>query len=202
MKKYAILFLLLTGCATTGKGFEVDVNNAFPHNEVQKIAIVAFETSLKKKGNTGYLVKSVSLGKAGKAKTIFTDIMARELRKWERFAILEGKALGEELKLKDLREEDFLHTENYSSLGRSIGVDAIVVGEIEEYGFSYITLPAGRLVVTQTSIVTFKVKCIDVITNKTIWTVDIKGTSKEDGERTLASKLITEAIKTLKEKLN
>ena len=195
MKKYAILFLLLTGCVTT----EVNVNNAFPHNEVQKIAIVTFETFPNGKGTTGHILKSVSVEKA---KTIFTGIMARELRKWERFAISEGKALEEELELKNLREEDFLHTGNYSSLGRSIGVDAIVVGEIEKYGFSYITLPAGRLVLTQASVVSFKVKCIDVTTNETIWTVNIKGTSKKDSERVLASELITKAIKTLKAKLN
>jgi len=199
MKKYAILLLLLTGCAATGKSLEVNVNNAFPHNEVQKIAIVIFETSLEKKGTTGHIFKSVSLGKA---KTIFRDIMARELRKWERFAILEGETLKEELELKNLREEDFLHTGNYPSLGRSIGVDAIVVGEIEKYGFSYIGLPAGRLILTQTFVISFKVECIDVITNETIWSVNIEGTSKKDIERVLASELITEAIKTLKAKLN
>mgnify|MGYP000070689912 CR=1 FL=1 len=199
MKKYAILFLLLTGCATIGRNLEVDVNNAFPHNEVQKIAIVTFETSLKEEGTTGHIFKSVSVGKV---KPIFTDMMARELRKWERFAILEGKTLEKELELKNLSKEDFLKTENYSRLGRSIGVDAIVVGEVERYGFSYITLPAGRLILAQTFVVSFKVKCMDVITNETIWAVDIKGTSKEDGERVLASALITEAIKTLKAKLN
>jgi hypothetical protein len=199
MKKYAILFLLLTGCAAIGKSLEVNVNNAFPHNEVQKIAIVTFETSLKEEGTTGRVFKSVSVGRV---KTIFTGIMARELRRWERFAILEGKTLEEELELKNLRKEDFLHTENYSRLGRSIGVDAIVVGEIEKYGFSYLTMPAGRLVLSQTFVISFKVKCIDVITNETIWTVNIKGTSKEDGERALASALITEAINTLKAKLN
>lgn len=199
MKKYAILFLLLTGCAAIGKSLEVNVNNDFPHNEVQKIAIVTFETSLKEEGTTGHIYKSVSVGKV---KTIFTGIMARELRRWERFAILEGKTLEEELELKNLRKEDFLHTENYSRLGRSIGVDAIVVGEIERYGFSYMTLPAGRLLLSQTFVISFKVKCIDVITNETIWTLDIKGTSKEDGERALASALITEAINTLKAKLN
>lgn len=199
MNKYAILFLLLTGCAVTGKSLEVNVNNAFPHNEVQKIAIVIFETSLKKEGTTGHIFKSVSLGKA---KTIFRDIMAGELRKWERFAILEGETLKEELELKNLREEDFLHTGNYSSLGRSIGVDAIVVGEIEKYGFSYMKLPVGRLILTQTFVISFKVKCIDVITNETIWSVNIEGTSKKDIERVLASELITEAIKTLKAELN
>jgi hypothetical protein len=199
MKKYAILFLLLTGCAAIGKNFEVNVNNDFPHNEVQKIAIVTFETSLKEEGTTGYVFKSVSVEKV---KTIFTGIMARELRKWERFAILEGKALEEELELKNLRKEDYLHTENYSRLGRSIGVDAIVVGKIERYGYSYVKVPVSRVILTQTFVISFKVKCIDVITNKTIWTLDIKGTSKEDNERDLASKLITEAINTLKAKLN
>ena len=199
MKKYAILFLFLTGCAAIGKNLEVNVNNDFPHNEVQKIAIVTFETSLKEEGTTGYIFKSVSVEKV---KTIFTDIIARELRRWERFAILEGKTLEEELELKNLRKEDFLLTENYSRLGRSIGVDAIVVGEIERYGYSYIKLPRFRPIVAHTFVVSFKAKCIDVITNETVWTLDIKGTSKEDSERVLVSKLITEAINTLKAKLN
>jgi hypothetical protein len=199
MKKYAILFLFLTGCAAIGKNLEVNVNNDFPHNEVQKIAIVTFETSLKEEGTTGYIFKSVSVEKV---KTIFTGIIARELRRWERFAILEGKTLEEELELKNLRKEDFLLTENYSRLGRSIGVDAIVVGEIERYGYSYIKMPYYRPIVAHAFVISFKAKCIDVITNETIWTLDINETSKEDGERVLASMLITEAINTLKAKLN
>ena len=96
MKKYTILFLflLLSGCATISKNLEVDVNDDFPHNEVQKIAIVTFETSLEKEGTTGLIFKSSSVEKV---KTVFTGIMARELRRWERFAILEGKTLEEEL---------------------------------------------------------------------------------------------------------
>lgn len=199
MKKYTILFLFLAGCATIGKNLEVDVNDDFPHNEVQKIAIVAFETSLEEEGTTGYIFKSSSVEKV---KNVFTGIMARELRKWERFAILEGRALEKELILKNLKEEDFLHTENYSRLGRSLGVDAIIVGEVERYGYSYIKVPLSRVILTQTFAVSFKVKCIDVITNETIWTADIEGTSKEDGERVIASALITEAINTLKAKLN
>ena len=198
MKRYAILFLFLSGCATISKNLEVDVNNDFPHNEVQKIAIVTFETSLKKEGTTGLIFKSSSVEKV---KTVFTGIMARELRRWERFAILEGKTLEEELESKNLSEEDFLHTENYSRLGRSIGVDAIVVGEVERYGYSYTKVPFSRVILSQTFVVSFKVKCIDVITNETIWTADIKGTSKEDGERVMASVLIAEAINTLKAKL-
>ena len=200
MKRYTILFLflLLSGCATISKNLEVDVNNDFPHNEVQKIAIVTFETSLKKEGTTGLIFKSSSVEKV---KTVFTGIMARELRRWERFAILEGKTLEEELESKNLSEEDFLKTENYSRLGRSIGVDAIVVGEVERYGYSYTKVPFSRVILSQTFVVSFKVKCIDVITNETIWTADIKGTSKEDGERVMASVLIAEAINTLKAKL-
>ena len=200
MKKYTILFLflLLSGCATISKNLEVDVNNDFPHNEVQKIAIVTFETSLEKEGTTGLIFKSSSVEKV---KTVFTGIMARELRRWERFAILEGKTLEKELESKNFSEEDFLLTENYSRLGRSIGVDAIVVGEVERYGYSYIKMPYFRPIVAHAFVVSFKVKCIDVITNETIWTADIKGTSKEDGERVLASVLIAEAINTLKAKL-
>ena len=199
MKKYAILFLLLSSCAITENIPEIEINESFPHNEIQKIAVIMFETPVYEKKGTKLISKTSIAPDAGE---ILANMTARELAKWGKYVVVSRKALEEELELKNLREEDFLHTENYSSLGRSLGVDAIVVGEIEKCGFSYITLPAGRLFLTQTSVVSFKVKCIDVITNETIWTVNIKGSSKKDSERVLASELITKAIKTLKAKLN
>jgi curli biogenesis system outer membrane secretion channel CsgG len=199
MKKYAILFLLLSSCVIIENISETEINESFPHNEIQKIAVIMFEIPIDDKGNSRHNSKSIIGPNAG---AILADITASELMKWGKYVVVGRKALEEEMELKNLREEDFLHTGNYSSLGRSIGVDAIVVGEIEKYGFSYMGLPAGRLVLTQTSVVSFKVKCIDVTTNETIWSVNIKGTSKKDSESVLASELITEAIKTLKTKLN
>jgi hypothetical protein len=43
---------------------------------------------------------------------------------------------------------------------------------------------------------------VDVTTNETIWAVKIKGSSTEDNERVLSSKLIAETFETLKTKLN
>ena len=198
MKKYAILFLLLTSCVVIENISETEINESFPHNEIQKIAVIMFETPVDDKGNSRHNSKSIIGPNAG---AVLADMTASELMKWGKYVVVDRKALEEELELKNLREEDFLHTGNYSSLGRSIGVDAIVVGEIEKYGFSYIVLPAGRLILTQTSVASFKVKCIDVTTNETIWTFNIKGTSKKDSEKVLASELITKAIQKLETKL-
>jgi hypothetical protein len=194
MKKYAILFLLLSSCVIIENISETEINESFPHNEIQKIAVIMFETPVDEKKGTKTSI-------APDAGAILANMTARELAKWGKYVVVNRKALEEELELKNLREEDFLHTGNYSSLGRSLGVDAVVVGKVDEFGFSYKSL-SSWLVVSLVTKVSFTAKCIDITTNETIWTVNIKGTSKKDSERVLASELITKAIKTLKAKLN
>ncbi len=194
MKKYAILFLLLSSCVIIENISETEINESFPHNEIQKIAVIMFETPVDEKKGTKTSI-------ATDAGAILANMTARELAKWGKYVVVNRKALEEELELKNLREEDFLHTGNYSSLGRSLGVDAVVVGKVDDFGFSYKSLSFG-LVVSLVTKVSFTAKCIDITTNETIWTVNIKGTSKKDSERVLASELITKAIKTLKAKLN
>ncbi len=197
MKKYAVLFLLLSGCVIIESVSEVTVNKDFPHNEVQKIAIIMFETPIEDKGNTKHNSKSAIGPNAG---VILAGITASELIKWGKYVVVDRKEMEEDLKLKNLREEDFLQTENYLSLGKSLGVDAVVVGKVEDFGFSYKSLPSG-LVLSLVTKVTFTARCIDITTNETVWAVNIKGTSKKDDERVLASELITKAIETLKTKL-
>jgi hypothetical protein len=198
MKKYAILFLLLSSCVIIENISETEINEGFPHNEIQKIAVIMFETPVDDKGNSRHNSKSIIGPNAG---AILADLTASELMKWGKYVVVDRKALEEELELKNLREEDFLHTGNYSSLGRSLGVDAVVVGKVDDFGLSYKSLSSG-LVLSIVTKVSFTASCIDITTNETIWTVNIKGTSKKDSERVLASELITKAIKTLKAKLN
>lgn len=197
MKKYAVLFLLLSGCVTIGSVSEVTVNKDFPHNEVQKIAVIMFETPIEDKGNAGHNSKSAMGPNAG---AILAGMTASELIKWGKYAVVDRKELEEDLKLKNLGEEDFLQKGNYSSIGKSLGVDAVVVGKVEDFGFSYKSLPSG-LVLSLVTKVTFTAMCIDITTNETVWAINIKGTSKKDSERVLASELITKAIETLKTKL-
>jgi len=198
MKKYAILFLLLSSCVTIENISETEIDESFPHNEIQKIAVIMFETPIDDKGDSRHNSKSIIGPNAG---AILADMTASELMKWGKYVVLDRKALEEELELKNLREEDFLHTGNYSSLGRSLGIDAVVVGKVDDFGLSYKSLSSG-FVVSLVTKVSFTARCIDITTNETIWTVNIKGTSKKDSEKVLASELITKAIKTLKAKLN
>lgn len=196
MKKYAILFLLLSSCVIIENISETEINESFPHNEIQKIAVIMFEIPIDDKGNSRHNSKSIIGPNAG---AILADITASELMKWGKYVVVGRKAL-EELELRNLREEDFLHTGNYSRLGRSVGVDAVVVGKVDDFGFSYKSL--SGLVMPLVTKVSFTAKCIDITTNETIWTINIRGTSKKNSERVLASELITKAINTLKAKLN
>ena len=196
MKKYAVLFLLFSGCATIGTVSEVNLNKDFPHHEIQKIAVLILETSWqdqdKEKASFG-LSNTIASPDAG---TILADIIARELVNWGRYVVLDRRALEEELELINLNEENILHSEDYLSLGKSLGVDAVVIGKVEKFGISYRSIPP-RVVISLTTKVSFLARCIDVTTNEVIWSIKIDGTSKEDNEKSLASKLVTKTVKLL-----
>ncbi len=200
MKKYTVLLLLLSGCATIGIVSEVNINRDFPHHEIQRIAVLIFETSWqdqdKEETNSGFS-KTIVSPDAG---TVLADIIARELAKWGRYVVLDRSTLEKELKLVNLSEGDTLHSEDYLSLGKSIGVDAVVTGKVERFGVSYRSL-SRRLVVSVKARVSFLARCIDVTTNEAVWSIKIDGASKDDNERSLASKLIAKAVRTLKEEI-
>lgn len=199
MKKYVLAFLLLSSCAAINRVSEVDINENFPHDEIQKIAVIMFEIAEdEKKG--GWAISKTSISPdAGK---ILASMTARELTKWGRYIVVDRKTLERELKLRNLKEEDFLHTQNYLDLGTQLGVDAVIVGNIEGFGISYKPKSTGLSLSPLVTKVSFAVRCVDVTTNETIWTVKIKGSSTEDNERVLSSRLIAETFETLKTKLN
>ncbi len=194
MKKFAVLFLLLSSCATINKVSEVNVNNNFPHDEIQKVAVIMFEV-LDKEDKFGS--KTVTLKGAG---ATLADITAVELEKWGKYVVVNRKALKESLKSKNLREKDFLKTGNYLNLGKSLGVDAIIIGKVEKYGISYSAI-TSKIIVSLVTKISFTVSCIDVTTNETIWAIKIVGGSTKDDEKILASKLLVKAINTLNSKL-
>ncbi len=199
MKKYALLFLLLSSCAAVGMVSKVDINENFPHDEIQRIAVIMFETPVdKKKGNI--LAPKTSIDP--NAGAILSSMTARELAKWGTYVVINRKAVEEELKFKKLKEEDLLHTQSYLNLGKQLGVDAIVVGKIERFGVSYRAMSSGLFISPITTKVSFTVRCVDVISNETIWSAKINGNSVMDNERALASKLISETFEKLKAKLN
>ncbi|MBT3880181.1 MAG: hypothetical protein HON76_20235 [Candidatus Scalindua sp.] len=199
MKRYVLVFLLLSSCAAINQVSEVDINENFPHDEIQKIAVIMFEIPKEeKKGSWAISKTSISPD----AEEILPSMTARELAKWGRYIVVDRKTLKRELKLKKLREEDFLHTQNYLNLGTQIGVDAVIVGSIEGFGISYKPKATGLFISPLVTKVSFAIRCVDVTTNETIWAVKIKGSSTEDNERVLSSKLIAETFETLKAKLN
>jgi len=158
-----------------------------------------FEVPVDEKKSAMFSSKTSIAPGAGAILAIMT---ARELEKWGKYVVVNRQAVEEELKLKDLKEEDFLHTQNYLNLGKQLGVDAVIVGRIEGFGVSYKPKSTGMFLSPLITKVSFTARCVDVTTNETIWTVKIKGSSTKDNERALSSKLISETFATLKTKLN
>jgi len=199
MKKYVLVFLLLASCAAINKVSDVDINEDFPHDEIQKIAVIMFETPVDEKKRIWFTSKTSIAPDAG---TILASITARELAKLGKYVVVNRKAVEEDLKSKNLKVEDFLQTQNYMDLGKQLGVDAVVVGKVEGFGVSYKPKSTGMFLSPLVTKVLFTVRCVDVTSDETIWAVNIKGSSVTDNERVLSSKLISEAFETLKTKLN
>jgi len=202
MKKYAILFLLLSSCSSVNMFSEVDVNKNFPHDEIQKIAVIMFEMPVDEKKDSILSTLSAKTTIDADAGAILASLTARELEKWGKYLVVNRKAVEEELRLKKLKKEDLLHAQNYLNLGKQLGADAIVVGKIESFGVSYRAMSSGMFIPPIVTKVSFIVRCVDVTTNETIWTVKIKGNSAVDNERALASKLIIDSFEKLRTKLN
>lgn len=201
MKNCIALFiiLILTGCTVIEKIHDVNVDNDFPHQDIQKIVVVAFKVDSQDKDKTAHsFSKSIVSLNAG---TTLSGIVARELTKWGRYVVLDTNAFREGLRLMDLKEEDVLRNENFLELGMSLGIDAVVIGNIEEFGVSHRAL-FHTLVDPLTANVSLLVKCIDVVTNKEVWSFEVVGSSTEDDERILASSLIKSAVKKLKEEIH
>ena len=202
MKKYVILFLLLSSCSSVNMFSEVDVNKNFPHDEIQKIAVIMFEMPVDEKKDSILSTLSAKTTIDADAGAILASLTARELEKWGKYLVINRKAVEEELKLKRLKKEDLLHAQNYLNLGKQLGADAIVVGKIESFGVSYRALSSGVFIAPIVTKISFIVRCVDVTTNETIWTAKIKGNSAVDNERALASKLIIESFEKLRTELN
>ena len=198
MKRYVQFFLLLSSCAAIPTVPDVNVNENFAHEEIQKIAVLMFETSWDDSDKAMLnFSKTIAVQDAG---AVLANIMALELAKWGRYVVLDRKDLIKKLKSKNIREEDILHESNYLNLGKTLGVDAIVAGEIERFGVSYEKL-FGKFTSALHSNVSFFGRCLDVTTNEVIWSMKIDGTSNEVNERALASALVEQAVNTLKKEI-
>ncbi|GJQ57257.1 MAG: hypothetical protein D8M57_18560 [Candidatus Scalindua sp. AMX11] len=199
MKRYLLLFLILSSCAITNSGPDLIVNKNFEHKGIQRIAVLMFDTtwgeSLEPKFS---LSKLIAVPNAG---SILANITALQMSKWGRYAVLDRRDLEKQLLSLNLREEEILRDPDYEKLGRSLGVDALVVGDIEKFGVSYKKL-FGKFASAIHSQVSFRVNCIDVITNETVWSMAVKGSSGELNERAFASVLVAKALENLAKEID
>ena len=196
MKRFALLLLFVAGCATMGSIAEVDIDKEFPHNEIQKVVVLKFEATRQDEEEEDKSVFSRSFETAD-AGNVLANIVVRELGKWGKYIVLDRRAFKEGLKLVGISEEDILHKENYLEMVKALGIDAVVAGEVEEFGVSYRKF-VRTLIDPVTVRVSFQVRCIDITSGESIWNFNIKGESKYDNERVLATKLVEEAVDKLK----
>ncbi|MDR4504213.1 MAG: CsgG/HfaB family protein [Candidatus Scalindua sp.] len=184
---------------TTNSGPDFTVNRGFPQQEIQKIAVLMFETTWDEEDESKFsLSQVIAVPDAG---SVLADITASELIKWGRYAVLDRRDLKKQLFSMKIREEEILMGSDYENLGRSLGVDAVVIGVIETFGVSYKKL-FGKFASAIHSKVSFQAECIEVLTNETVWSFKVKGSSDDLHERAFASALVARAVENLKKEID
>jgi curli biogenesis system outer membrane secretion channel CsgG len=191
--------MLLSSCVTVNSDHDLTVNKDFAHQEIQKIAVLMFEAALDERGESMFrLSKLIAVPDGG---SVLANITASELTKWGRYVVLARRDLKKQLSSMNISEEEILLEPDYETLGRSLGVDAIVVGEFETFGVSYKKV-FGKFTSAIHSEVSFQFKCIDVLTNETVWSMKVTGSSGELHERALASALVAKALENLQKEID
>lgn len=192
---YIIISLInlfwLAGCATHTRT-EIKVINEFDQSEKPKVAVLDFkpDLSIKEKKSKPFVAGLFNNPDAGH---MLANIFSQELSKSDLFVVVGRKDV-----IKKLEESGYNRIngiDDYSSLGKILGVDAIITGTFKRFGFLYPTIVPRILV-------KFYAEYIDLKTTNKIWSVRIKDqSSTEVDERDLARKQIKEAIKRLEKRL-
>lgn len=158
MKKLvlALLLLVAAGCGS----IEVNVAASFDHEKVETIAVLPFRFSPAADRGWNYLVAGHDVYEDGGRLT--SDKFAAALLSLENYTLVERTDIEKVLDEKDFVESDFVGTDAARKLGRVMGVDAIVLGSVDDYSINWV----GIFIFSKAAI---NVKCIHVESGTVLW---------------------------------
>lgn len=206
-----IFSLYLSGCAVQ-TSTKVDVVNRFNNSAKPVVAVLNFEPDVADKDKNKDKEKDKSkdndngeedddskpfvagLFNNPDAGNVLANIFSQELSKSELFTVVNRNDVKKALNQLGI-SRDISDVEGYFTLGKALGVDALVTGTYKRFGFLYPTI-VPRIWIR------LYAEYIDLNTKQKIWHVFIKGQSSAvTDERDFARARINDAIKQLEKKL-
>ncbi len=193
MNRLTGFFILLVcmacfGCKTVSN-ISVNVGPDFLSHETMTLAVMRFDDKLvQDKGVKGVVVTTVGNPDAGE---VLAGILTSELQSWGKYKTLTRSEVKKRMKAGGASEEELVNRKDYATLGKILRADAVVIGKIQSFDLSSMT-------VYERGDVSFTADCINIKNGNILWSVRAKESAPYKDEIELASKVISEAIERLK----
>ncbi len=177
---------MLAGCGSLS--VNVDVN--FDHSTVKKVAVLPFRFAPGENRSWNYLAAAhLVYTDAGK---LTSEIFTTSLLGMDRYTLIERSNLDALLREKDLGDTDLLDVGAARELGKVLGVDAIVMGSVNDASMNWVLLA----IFARSSL---NIKCVHVETGTVLWSASglnwlLFGTP--EGRASALSAEITDRLKT------
>lgn len=194
MNRLIVLFIFIvcvicSGCKSVSTSV-TNVNMEVPYRDIKTLAVARLnDETLQRRGVKGLIIKTVANPDAGE---LLADIMTRELARWGKYHVISRSEVKSKLSSEGKKEDELVKWKDYTTLGKVVKADAVVIGEIDEFGLS-------TAAVYQRGSVAFAAECIDTRNGKVLWSLDVNKSVPYKDEVELANTVIKEVIEKLKE---
>ena len=170
----------------------MNINVEVPGGAAQTIAVLRFDDRLiSNEPVKKFIVQTVNNPDAGE---FLADMMSDAFTKWGKYRILPRPEVKNRIRAGNGKEDELVAEKAYSKIGDILKVDAIVLGKINTFGSSSMTI-------YERGNVSFTAECIDVKNGKTLWSLDADESAPYKDEFELAEKVIGETVEKLKQEL-
>lgn len=182
------MVVLCAGCKTISRS-TINVNLDTSDRSVKTLAVMRFDDKLiQDEAVKGLIMKTISNPDAGE---MLADMMTSELLKWGKYRILSRSEVKSKIKAGDIKEEELVKLKDYTTLGKILNVDAVIIGKIYKFGLSNMTIYARGNV-------SFTAECIDTNKGKMLWSIETNESAPYKDEVDLAIKVVKETVEKLK----
>lgn len=131
-----------------------------------KIAVLPFKNS------TNYVQGDIGIG--------LSDMLVTELMKLKRFDLYERESIRAILNEQDFGATDRVEPSTAAQIGKIIGVDAVVIGNVTKYGIEQRVQQMVGASITHLATVSLDIRIVDTTTGEIILTASANGLSTRD----------------------
>jgi TolB-like protein len=180
--------MICSGCKAVSTSV-TNVNLDVPYRDIKTLAVMRLNDEvIQEREVKGLIVKTVTNPDAGE---LLAGIMTSELARWGKYRVISRSEIKDKLSAADAKENELVKWRDYTTLGKVLKVDAVVIGEIDEFGLS-------TAAVYQRGSVSFNAECIDTRNGKVLWSLDVSKSVPYKDEVELANNVMKEVIEKLK----